>query len=36
MGGDSMKEMSVTAAAPRIEAGSKDIKVTVTLTYAIK
>lgn len=36
MGGDSMKEMSTVSAAPRIEAGSKDIKVTVTLTYAIK
>ncbi len=36
MGGDSMKEMSVTAAAPRIEAGSKDVKVTVVLTYAIE
>ena len=36
MGGDSVaKEMSV-ASAPRIEAGSKDITVTVTLTYEIK
>lgn len=35
MGGDAMKEVS-TASAPRIEAGSKDVKVTVTLTYEIK
>lgn len=36
MGGDSMMKESSVASAPRIEAGSKDVKVTVTLTYEIK
>ena len=36
MGGDSIMKESSVASAPRIEAGSQDVKVTVTLTYEIK